>query len=61
MSCKCQECERQYKVDIVVSDELWNQIKPDGKLKGCGMLCGSCIMNRIEAQNNYDAWELIEL
>ncbi len=61
MSCKCQECERQYKVDIIVPDELWKQIKPDGKLSGGGMLCGSCIMDRIEEQNSYGVWELIEL
>ena len=58
MSCKCQGCGRQYKVDIVVADELWEKIKPEGKPEGAGMLCGTCIMNRIEAQYNYGAWKL---
>ena len=60
MSCKCQKCGRQYKVDISVPDEVWEQIKPKGKEEGCGMMCGSCIMDRIEAFDNYGAWVLAE-
>ena len=60
MSCKCQGCGKQYKVDIVVPDELWEKIKPKGKPEGGGMLCGSCIMDRIEAFDNYGAWVLTE-
>jgi hypothetical protein len=58
VSCKCQECGKQYKVDIVVPDELWERIKPIGKPEGGGMLCGSCIMSRVEAFDNYGAWVL---
>ena len=58
MSCKCQECKKQYKVDIIVPDELWKRIKPEDKPERDGMLCGSCIMDRIEALNNYGAWVL---
>jgi len=58
MSCKCQNCGKYYKVDLVVPDELWNKIKPDGKPEGSGLLCGSCIMARIEELSDYDYWYL---
>ena len=58
MSCKCQKCGRQYKVDLLIPDELWEKIKPINKLTGAGFLCGSCIMKKIESMNNYDAWYL---
>ena len=58
MSCKCQKCGRQYKVDLLIPDELWEKIKPRNKLPGTGLLCGSCIMEKIESMNNYDAWYL---
>ena len=54
MSCACQECGKQYKVDLLISDELWEKIKPIGKTKGAGLLCGSCIMKKIEEFNSYD-------
>ena len=61
MSCKCQGCGKQYKVDLLIPDKLWEEkIKPKGKGKGVGMLCGSCIMMKIEAIGNYDAWHLIK-
>lgn len=60
MSCKCQECGRQYRVDISIPDELWEQIKPKGKEEGCGMMCGSCIMAKIEDQDKYGTWDLTE-
>ena len=55
MSCICQECNQEYKVDFIVNDELWEQIKPDGKEQGAGLLCGSCIMKRIEELDEYNA------
>ena len=61
MSCKCQSCGKRYKVDLIVPDELWNKIKPNGKLKGGGLLCGSCIMARIERISDYDCWFLSRL
>ena len=60
MSCKCQSCENQYKVDLLIPDELWEKIKPKNKKEGIGLLCGSCIMIRIEAISDYDAWHLIK-
>ena len=39
MSCTCQRCGKQYKVDLIVPNELWEQIKPEEKPVGAGMLC----------------------
>lgn len=58
MSCVCQNCGKQFKVDLIVPDELWDKIKPEEKLKGGGLLCGSCIMDRIEKVSDYDCWFL---
>lgn len=56
--CICQGCGRIYQVDLIIPDELWNQIRPKGKPPGSGMLCGACIMNRIESVSSYDWWHL---
>ncbi len=53
MSCKCQGCGKPYKVDLLVPDDLWERIKPEGKSMGAGLLCGQCIMGRIEVLNEY--------
>lgn len=58
MSCKCQGCGKQYRVDVGVPDEVWECIKPSGKAKGAGLLCGSCIMARLEAMDVYGSYEL---
>lgn len=56
--CTCQSCGDEYKVDLIIPDELWEQIKPKGKVKGAGMLCGSCIMKKIEDLVGYSGFEL---
>lgn len=48
MACKCQECNCYYHLDLIIPDEFWEKIKPIGKPKGSGLLCGSCIMKKIE-------------
>lgn len=58
MSCKCQGCGDRYKVDVIVPDELWEQIKPEGKPKGSGMLCGKCILLRIKSKDECAAFKL---
>lgn len=56
MSCKCQGCGKQYKIDVIVNDNLWEQIKPKNKPIGGGLLCGACIFERLEISiNDYDA------
>lgn len=59
MSCKCQECGKQYKVDLLIPYELWEKIRPISKTKKqLVLLCGSCIMSKIEALDEYDYWFL---
>ena len=61
MSCKCQRCGRQYRVDIIVPDRLWNEIKPKGKPEDSGMLCGPCIMEIIEQESGHNYFNLLRL
>lgn len=56
--CTCQGCGKQYRVDLIVPDEIWERIKPTGKAAGAGLLCGACIMARVEAISGYDWWHL---
>jgi hypothetical protein len=56
--CICQSCGKKYSVDIIVPDKLWEQIKPKGKPEGAGLLCGKCIMDRIENIGKYDCYYL---
>lgn len=53
MSCKCQACEKSYKVDLLIPNKIWEKIKPEGKAEGAGLLCGRCIMDKIETLNEY--------
>ncbi len=59
--CKCQKCGKIFKVDFLVSDDLWEKIKPKNKHIGAGLLCGSCIAKKIENFNNYAAYKIIKL
>ena len=56
--CKCDLCENKYSVDLIVSDELWEKIKPKWKPAGAGLLCASCIMKRIEESTGYAVFYL---
>jgi len=58
MSCKCQKCGQQYKVDVIVSDTLWEIIKPPDKNQGSGLLCGKCILEKIENLNKFKTFIL---
>lgn len=49
MSCKCQQCEKRYKIDLIVNEIIWSAIKPEGSAPEAGLLCPSCIMNRVAA------------
>jgi hypothetical protein len=57
--CRCQGCGRLYRVDVLVSDELWKLIRPAGKTGGGGLLCGPCITSRIEDLEQFDAFQLV--
>lgn len=61
MSCLCQQCKKRYKVDLILSDQLWEKIKPINKSIGAGLLCGKCIMEKIESFDKYDTYQLFEI
>ena len=62
IGCTCQICGRKYKVDILVPDEIWNIIKLElSSDDGSGLLCGSCIMTKIENLNNFRSFEMLPL
>lgn len=47
--CTCHSCGLRYHGDLLVPDDVWGKIFPipvDG-FKGGGLLCPTCIMNRI--------------
>lgn len=58
--CTCQGCGRRYRVDVMVPDALWEEIKPEGKPVGAGLLCGPCIVDRLEVQG-FGAYTLAPL
>lgn len=51
MSDNCQGCKRKFKVYLIIPDKLWRKIQPAGTSKGKGLLCGMCIMKRLESLN----------
>lgn len=53
--CRCQSCGLLYVGDLVVPDDVWEVIKPDGKPPGAGMMCASCIMSRIRCRGLWSA------
>lgn len=56
--CKCQSCGNLFKLDLIVPDNLWEKIKPAGKPRGAGLLCGSCIIKKIEGVLGYSVFQL---
>ena len=58
---KCQGCGWAYKNDVLIPNELWEKIKPEGKPVGAGLLCGRCIMDRIERTLDYSAYKLVRI
>lgn len=59
--CKCQRCGRDFRVDLNVPDELWDNIAPPDKPRGAGLLCGPCIMAALEDMRLFLAFRLIPL
>lgn len=59
--CQCQGCGSLFKVDINVSDELWQLIRPNKPsiISPGGLLCGQCIMTRIETRGERDSFDMI--
>lgn len=61
MSCTCQSCNKQYTVDLMVPDEIWQQIKPPVYGRD-GLMCPTCIIEAVEKlhENEYQSFTLIE-
>lgn len=53
--CMCQKCGARYRVDVLVSDDVWARIA-DGR----NMLCGQCIVDAIE-RDEFAAYRLVEV
>lgn len=57
-SC-CEGCGRRYKVDLLVPDDLWVLIRGEtSRRPESGLLCGRCIMDKIEGRGQFDVFEL---
>ena len=60
--CTCQVCGKIYRIDFIVPDDVWEQIKPNGLPTGSGMLCGRCIADRMESiykkHDNYGKFDV---
>jgi len=53
--CLCQGCGKHYQFDVIVDDGTWEEIKPDGKPTGSGLLCPNCITSRLQ-QSRAGIW-----
>jgi hypothetical protein len=51
--CTCHGCGVRYKVDFLVPDGLWCAIGMTGP---GGLLCGRCIVGKIEALGEFAAF-----
>lgn len=56
--CGCQGCGYTYRVDVLLPDTLWQRVQPTEKTPGAGLLCGLCIISRIESLGQYGAFNL---
>lgn len=52
----CQRCEHHYRVDFLLPDELW--AKAHGTFN---LLCGTCIVELVEALEEFDYFDLVKL
>ncbi len=43
----CQSCYRPYRAELLVDEEIWEQIKPASGGPLIGLLCPTCVMERI--------------
>lgn len=59
MSYKCQNCEREIKIDTLVDNDVWEKISPS-KNEG-GILCASCIAERISERYSGRKWAALRI
>lgn len=58
MGDTCQRCGKEFKIDINISDNIWNKIKPDEKPNESDLLCPMCIILKLEKLGKYNAFRL---
>lgn len=58
VGCRCHGCGLRYLVDMNVPDDLWVRI---GMPSPGGLLCGRCIVDRLEQFGEFDAWALVRV
>jgi len=54
--CTCARCCGIYRVDLIVSDDLWSQIFAGAY--SARLLCGRCIIDGLEGRQRHDAFYL---
>lgn len=54
--CQCQQCERYYRMDLLIPDDLWLKISPT-KTSG-GLLCPHCIITELGKLDWFSAYHL---
>lgn len=59
--CRCDICHKLYKVDLLLPDDLWRKINSHIDVAQERMLCGRCIMQLIERQDEFAAYRLMDL
>ena len=60
--CECSHCGQLYTVDLMIPDEWWERISPPPKHKiQTRLLCGECIMRRIETSSSYAGFRLVPI
>ena len=52
MCCLCQDCGTEYRIDLIIPDKYWKVIRPK-IIEDAGLLCGLCIMKRLELVSTY--------
>jgi hypothetical protein len=61
-AAKCADCGMLYGgygwIEAIIPDKIWDRIRPEGKDKGCGILCVGCISKRLEIRGftNIPVW-----
>lgn len=59
--CVCQGCGNKYKIDIIVSTDLWQKITPKPEIEDAGLLCPKCIGERLENVCGYASYRLVKI
>jgi len=60
MACTCHRCDRKYRVDVLVPDDVWRRIRPNkSRSPEAGLMCGACILSEIERLGEHDSYFLV--